>query len=203
MAKYRMYWKKKLISWTWVDLNEQCLLDPQTEKNWWPFDLVMDDWKPSDYSKWCGLTRGRKLSSPPIDFLSIISFSGHLFHICINNVTKCWMSGEGFGQDPSVSKFDWSHVDILWFFLYWFDKYSLHSSRKIGNIPGVSGCCGEFVRLCRALEPPPKVLYSVVHVAFRALELPRQVCGRLQSLKFWICWNSFPKIVEGQRKGKS
>ena len=19
-------------------------------KNWWPFDLVMDDWKPSDYS---------------------------------------------------------------------------------------------------------------------------------------------------------
>jgi hypothetical protein len=61
----------------------------------------------------------------------------------------------------------------------------------IGNIlPGVSSCCCQFVGLSRTLEAPPKVLYSVVHVVFRTLELPREACGstcgRLQSLEFGL-----------------
>ena len=40
------------------------------------FYLVMDDLKPSYYSKGCGLTRSRKPISPPIDFFSTTSPAG-------------------------------------------------------------------------------------------------------------------------------
>ena len=90
-------------------------------------------------------------------------------------------------QDPGVSM-----LTSFGFFLHRFEVYSQDSCKMIiGNIlPGVSGRCCEFVRLSRTLEAPPKVLYSVVHVVLRALELPREACGstcgRLQSLEFGL-----------------
>ena len=76
----------------------------------------------------------------------------------------------------------------------------------IDNVPEVSGRRCEFLRLLRTLEPPPKVLYSVVHVVLRALELPREARGltrgRLWSLKFGLV-GKFSKIHGRPKRRKS
>jgi hypothetical protein len=53
------------------------------------------------------------------------------------------------GQDPSISKSNWLHVDIFWFCFHSFEIYSIDSYRMISNSLEVSNFDQLFLKLNR------------------------------------------------------
>ena len=62
------------------------------------------------------------------------------------------------GQDPSDSKSNQLHVDIIRFGVDSFEVYSIHSSKMIGKSPEVSNFSRLFLKLNRFICNQPPVL---------------------------------------------
>ena len=56
------------------------------------------------------------------------------------------------GQDPTVSKSNWLHVDIFRFFLYYLEAYSIDSSKMTSKFPKVLNFDQLFLKLNRFMS---------------------------------------------------